>query len=595
MVNQSNPERTIRASEHGRHMVMSLLLALVTAGCLPSTPPDVAHQLPNRDLRVDPVRVDHAALRILTPAATDGNALLIAQVAASEDLPARVDFLAGDQVVALRDDGVGGDDTAGDRIFSAVVHVSGSELAAEKAIAEEAARQEVVTLFQGRQRVQLPFSSLAGNPESGPFAQAQTIGLLPLSISPLDAAPSIDRKRSLMITDLSVVEDPARTFNPCTGIGKPGGKWTFQHLMTEMANQSVTGVDPAEFVLRWLHRWDFTQVINDFTVLERGEGGIDSLISQWPKLSDGRLDLSRAPFRLLAIVNRFDLRANLLYGGGSTGEARFVFGVTDPLTCQPLPFTVIFEYGIQSSGCADQRKWAQQWADLSSILFGDDYNAALEAITEQFASANAAPDKPNGSALNQLRTNEIALGSPWELREFKIFDSDSDAHLLREVTVNQTPDLSLNGTDTLVEYALAHSAEIVADRDAVPLEFPFGSSFLGGNAPAPGVQFFWSGPGISSNYPLRSHLSLHTCNGCHAGETQTVFTHISPRSAGAEAALSPFLTGERVDDPAGSRNATGAINAAEYGDLENRENDLRNFLGRTCLTSISFMPLRMPH
>jgi len=35
---------------------------------------------------------------------------------------------------------------------------------------------------------------------------------------------------------------------------------------------------------------------------------------------------------------------------------------------------------------------------------------------------NAAPTKGNGSAINQIRTNEIALRSPWELREFTLDD-----------------------------------------------------------------------------------------------------------------------------------------------------------------------------
>jgi hypothetical protein len=36
----------------------------------------------------------------------------------------------------------------------------------------------------------------------------------------------------------------------------------------------------------------------------------------------------------------------------------------------------------------------------------------LETFTERFVQANAAPGKPNGSALNQLRTNKFGLDFP---------------------------------------------------------------------------------------------------------------------------------------------------------------------------------------
>src|SRR6185503_10931007 len=97
-------------------------------------------------------------------------------------------------------------------------------------------------------------------------------------------------------------------------------------------------------------------------------------------------------------------------------------------------------------GCHQLRDWAKQWVDLGALPIGSaGYNTALEAITEQFAKAGAAPSKPNGSALNQLRTNENALdpGGLWELREFRL---DGGTHLLFEDTVKQTPDEALTNT-----------------------------------------------------------------------------------------------------------------------------------------------------
>ncbi len=138
-------------------------------------------------------------------------------------------------------------------------------------------------------------------------------------------------KKSLVITHLDVVEDDDRTFNPCTGAGTPMGPWTFGHLMTQMANQPVTGIHPSTFVLNWLNKWMGNQTVNGWTVAEREK--IQTLvIDPWVAASGGPhrpLNLSIAPFKLLAIVNRVDLRNNTTYGGGDAGEGRFVFGVID--------------------------------------------------------------------------------------------------------------------------------------------------------------------------------------------------------------------------------------------------------------------------
>ncbi len=119
---------------------------------------------------------------------------------------------------------------------------------------------------------------------------------------------SIDPSRELMVTDTNIVDDPARTFNPCSSAGVPMGIWTFGHLMSEMANQPTTGIDPSDFVLNWLNTYSVPQTVNGWSVAARN---IQPFINAWPKLANGKLDLSKAPFVLLAIVNRVDLRENL--------------------------------------------------------------------------------------------------------------------------------------------------------------------------------------------------------------------------------------------------------------------------------------------
>src|SRR5687767_11776763 len=155
--------------------------------------------------------------------------------------------------------------------------------------------------------------------------------------------------------------------------------------------------------------WMSNQTINTFTVPAR-QAMQQLVLDSWPRTEGGELDLERAPLRLLSIVNRIDSR-NLAQG--HAGEGRFVFGVLGPFG-EPLQFTFIFEYRLPAQTTADVTDWANRWHALSALPFpSEEYNAALQAITDRFAGRNAEPGRPNGSALSQLRTNDFALVFQW--------------------------------------------------------------------------------------------------------------------------------------------------------------------------------------
>ena len=163
------------------------------------------------------------------------------------------------------------------------------------------------------------------------------------------------------------------------------------------------------FTLNWLHTWSTTQTINSDVVLARTS--IQTLvINPWLTASGGTtLDMTKAPFRLLAIVARLDLRQNAGYSGGtSAGEGRFIYNVLDG-SGNPTSFMVIFEYGLDAADCVAVQNWADDWHGLGGHTFGPDYNAALQTVTDRFATIGASPGKPNGSAINQVRSDEIAL------------------------------------------------------------------------------------------------------------------------------------------------------------------------------------------
>jgi len=267
------------------------------------------------------------------------------------------------------------------------------------------------------------------------------------------------------------------------------------------------------------------------------------VLNNWPRTPEGALDLDRSPLRLQAIVNRIDTR-NLAQG--HAGEGRFVFGVLGFPFAQQLQFTVIVEFDLLAQTETDVLDWANRWHALSSLPFpSEQYNAALEALTLRFSGRGAGPGHVNGSALSQLRTNEIDLSfdGVWELREFTL---SAATGFLEESTVKLTPDLGFNGSQILADYVNQNEQAILAEQHVVPDQCE-GVAFAGGSVFNDRIE--WGAFGIVNN-EARHKFSLNTCNGCHGPEAGIFgFLQIEPRfSPGQEAFLSPFLTGTTATD-----------------------------------------------
>jgi hypothetical protein len=238
------------------------------------------------------------------------------------------------------------------------------------------------------------------------------------------------------------------------------------------------------------------------------------------------------------------------------------------------------------------------------------YPAALQTITDQFTAANTSPSKPNGSSLNQLRTNELALGAgPWELREFNI---DATTHLLVNVTVKQEPQTSFNDihiphtpsdVQIMANFVNTNTPAVENNTYTVPL-MEGGQHFLAGKAHTMNpVTYHWDGtepapaPSRISSDKARFVFSLNTCSGCHGGEAFTGnFMHVAPGGpTGVPAILSKFLTGVppmsstpfSVTDRANRPPAP----AHEFNDLERRRIDLRNFVSCPCKPSVRVFAL----
>jgi len=475
------------------------------------------------------------------------------------------------------------------------------------------------------------------------FAKYEYTDIDPLLLEIGPCLDDIEKEKSLFITDLSVVEDPARTHNfvadPNGSITNMYGVWTFGTLMQNAAY----GVSTREFLKSFVKHWMYSLNVNGQTVAAR-EAAFRHMILPWLQKAYGTTQnfafadwetiwdddgpngvstealLRSAPFKLTAIVNRLDLRGNTGFAElKNAGETRFIFTLINPFTgnipheenqCSACAqddldwegLNVIFEYANIIGSRCELREFAQKWANLSNYQFGEPtFNDLLQEITDDVTAANVAPWRTNGTALLRIRTNErIFQGVPsnhgswdvplWELRQLEINESG----LLEVVPVSQTPAKGMNTVNSLAytNYQTENSLSTPPSTDdnhhflnwvfASALrkqaiinerhEFPLTLNTANGTIPfrsataivGDRIFNFWDfpwntatsqAPNFSPVYSTGSHpvekdlrrrLSLNTCQGCHAGETKTIFTHVMPLRFGDQARY--WMTGIPNDD-----------------------------------------------
>jgi len=277
------------------------------------------------------------------------------------------------------------------------------------------------------------------------------------------------------------------------------------------------------------------------------------------------LDLTKAPLELIAIVNRPDLRIIANDDTAIAGEGRFVFQVIGPslgidevtgqirvwdATPKAQKMSVILEYALPVAHFAGTLVWAELWHSLGNLSFGAAYNRALERLTSRFSGSDVGLRRVNGSALNHLRTNEVALqGSKfaqpgilpalqiWEMREFVLTSAGLTPHTVedepsRDFDILRPSMIGTEGTRTpeLIDYLFSNSDDILNARFDVPLHM-LGNSAIVGTPTYAG----WGKPRVLSDHiligvptPVRNAFAANTCGGCHRHESNTQhFMHIT--------------------------------------------------------------------
>lgn len=293
----------------------------------------------------------------------------------------------------------------------------------------------------------------------------------------------VDRGKELLVADSTVVRDA-------------GDLWSFRATMDLLAG------DPArtpEFAEAWLRLFSATRPGVDRLLVEPWRT-LSGCAAGYGSATPCELDLDRAPFQLLAIVNRIDLAEQACAPGG---EIRFVYAAMDPATRAPLDATFIFEFPVLGH---DAGEVAAAWHALGEHSFGHDYTAALHDLTSTLLAGS------DGSRAH-LRSNELtfapAADPVWELRDFVVQGQGATRALVQNALVD-TPDVSWDGTPVLSQWVTSNEASVLAGRQLLPTEL------RGTTARLASATFGWSVPAVAD--AARQAFSAGTCNGCHGGD-----------------------------------------------------------------------------
>lgn len=372
-----------------------------------------------------------------------------------------------------------------------------------------------------------------------------------------------------------------------------------------------------------------------------------------------------APFRLTAVVNRLDLRGNASYTSAmsNTGETRFIYtlvnlydeyddlsgsilyaaagmppvqqnqGVGAPGFLDWQGMNVIFEFGNVQTDLCGALAYAQKWLHLSQLPFApysSDFNDYLDtAITSMVIKPNAAAGlgKPNGSAINRIRTNERIFfhvpgttGEAWSEGnwQFRQFELDASGKIGQVPLTNTPINTANNPTNlspglappTLLPYDQALLLDWMFSNVATRNRILLGNHSMPETYALPGMPLstlrspagmvdwkfphYWEmswDPGTvpsathytayasSTTLPnpdsiyreMRHQVSLNTCQGCHAGETKTLFTQIMPLGYGQPARYweTPSDVNTKNIDTRFGGNSSGAYDYPAPGPYQN--------------------------
>lgn len=304
---------------------------------------------------------------------------------------------------------------------------------------------------------------------------------------PCDVIP----EKELLINDLFVVNSDRKELS-------------FKHLIESLAGKN----DAGKLMLSFLNNFESDFELKN-SIAENRKEGIKKIKDNWIKEDNFSGEdslwipnLENAPFRLLAITNRIDLKS---LAQESAGEGRFTFCLVDHDSANrsPLTFNLIFEFNLPAKDSTECLQWLIDWHKLSNPKLTEEmYLDTLTMITEKFVSNNE---------LNQIRTNDFELRRLWELREFT---HNKEENTFEPRFLAKTPELDFDKSEKLRDFVKANQDSIRANNYKIPVDLQAASTAR--NNPI----FSWDLNDVEDEIDdnVEFLFSLRSCNGCHNGD-----------------------------------------------------------------------------
>lgn len=364
------------------------------------------------------------------------------------------------------------------------------------------------------------------------------------------AAPSphaVDPFKELIIVDDQVVRDKR---------SEALGPWSAGTLLSQLLPKTATVKEKSDLVKTLFTKWLTDQKLPNGQVSAKRDSAEFIILCPWIDASfdnkdcKGDLDLAKAPFRLLSIVNRVDIGSHTPDG---KGEARFVYTLLDAHTVEQntvgssRQFTLIFEYNMTPAPFSRYR-WALSWHHLGLLpctTAGDceGFRKYLTQLTRSFTDyQEGSSHLPFGTYLSQVRSSELQLDTPWQWREFLLQKPDDGPLEFAQTYVVQTPMSKMNGNPELGEWIEENRELIKKGTYKLPEKFRGAESDTMGRT-------LWNFPDLSE--PIRRAFAKNTCNGCHVSETEPIsrFYHIAPfENLIGRKRLSPYMFDEAIPE-----------------------------------------------
>ena len=372
---------------------------------------------------------------------------------------------------------------------------------------------------------------------------------------------TVSRSGSILINDPQVIADTR-------AVGT--GPWSFGFLMREIFELAAapgtapTALAKEDSAIRgMLDQFTSSTAVNTFVAAPRSTTR-STILSAWgtTKGTDGKsyLSFEKAPFKLVAITNRLDI-VKKGQAAVNAGEGRFIFAFTGNGGTAMFILEYDLPIGAASAQGATLATWVNGWQNLKNHLKDTNasragvqpsealgalqfpstqskanYLAALQALTDKFASRKA---QNNGTAtqaaISQVRTNEFLQG-PWELRELARVRQGATV-ALKLTTVKNNPNTTFrSGQNGFSNWINANVTCPTGATNVAACSFNTADGLLPATfAGASGTTALLAASSINDSGSWfvgktdlkHRFVALNTCSGCHQTETNTSFVQIN--------------------------------------------------------------------